>query len=184
MTKEPKIKPEKAPPAPRSNKRLASTKASDPPSDTTSPPASTSIKYPIVRSEYAHLPKLGDMLNTANNAKYGECRVVGLYGNFVETTVGVGTNTISMMKGTQFKMRLPPLVDQETFVMVLTVGEIWAKSVCGNKYRCAVVRRKIGNGRNQVWGDLETLEASAFPAEGQSQVTARTHTLTHTPAVL
>jgi hypothetical protein len=168
--KQPPVKPEggKKKGAPRTSSRLAAS---------TPAPCTSLIVMDaggVVPADFAHLPKMGDVLNDGYNSTFATCTVVGLLQNFVLTNVMGHKSTMILEAGMKFKIRLPPLDDTVTEVLILAVGEVCTKKSNGHKYRAAVLRRKVVDAKD--WGPCEMLEARGFPTKLNCEVKTHAHT--------
>lgn len=132
----------------------------------------------LVPVAYAGLPQVGDTLFTSPQSKFEPTAVISLCHNFVELAFLAASEFIFMQSGTAFNIILPPLDDRVTNVRVLAVGEIRGKMGASTKYRAAIVQRKPDG--TKTWGELETLDAIAFPDEAHCEVHTCTHSPTHT----
>jgi hypothetical protein len=131
------------------------------------------------------MPKVGAVIKMGKTSVWAPCKVTRVTGNFAHTNeeqrVGgkKAKSAVMLRPGMLVDLRLPPLDDRATTLLILTVGIIYAKS---HKYRAAIFRRKS---TSATWGPLETLNIAGFPDQDHCSVsdTDLTHnnaTRTHT----
>ena len=142
------------------------------------PPTSVPTSYTMVLAGPS-LSEVGEYLESKPIAVYGSCTVTEVTSNFVHTDGlprqgKAAADAVPLHIGMVVEVRLSPLDDDGTRLLVLAIGVIWKTS----RTRAIVFRRQPDT---DDWGELETMNASAFPTQEFCTV-PRTHTQTHTHA--
>jgi hypothetical protein len=123
----------------------------------------------LVPADMATMPRIGDVIDT--KGKYGIMQVIAVTNNFAHmasfTRAATSTSdALHLQPGMRVRMRMPPLDDTPTEMCILSIGIIHAGK--RHKYYAIIFRqRRVGA---SAWGDLQTLNAGAFPPSSHYMV--------------
>jgi flagellar motor protein MotB len=135
----------------------------------------------MIDLRFAHLPKVGDVVQAGGNTTWGPSKVTQIISNFVLTNAlprsGKESKRLPLKAGMQVQLRLPSS-GGVTLIHIVAVGMIFARTRGQGKYRAVVIRRQMES--ESTYGVLETLNAAAFPDRKHCNVHTATSKHTHT----